>query len=128
MNRCEGWVLVIAALAALVAISSACAEKVMFHQEMGGAEMWRLTSRMTFHEYHHADKPFTLDGRFMVTREHGGGMRIVVVDMADGSENCFGGEHRSEGSTENPVFVRDGERLAVLYSMRHVDGGSIYLR
>ena len=111
MNRCEGRVLVVAALAAVLAASSACAEKVMFHQETGGAEMWRLTSRMTFHEYHHADKPFTPDGRFIVTREHEGDLRIVVVDLADGSENCFGGEHRSEGTTEHPTFVRDGERL-----------------
>lgn len=108
--------------------SAALGEKVMFHQEGTGVEMWRLTSRMTFHEYHHADKPFSRDGKFIVCREHEGDLRIVVVNLADGSEYCFGGEHRPEGTTENPVFVRRDGRLAVVYGMRNTEGGSVYLR
>lgn len=122
------WVLILAVMVVGASIGSASlAEKVMFHQEGTGVEMWRLTSRMTFHEYHHADKPFTRDGQYMVCREHEGDLRIVVVNLADGSEYCFGGEHRSEGTTENPVFVRRDGRLAVVYGMRNTEGGSVYL-
>ena len=123
------WVSILAAMVVDAGIAlPASAEKVMFHQEGTGVEMWRLTSRMTFHEYHHADKPFSRDGQFMVCREHVGDLRIVVVNLADGSENCFGGEHRSEGTTENPVFVQRDGRLAVVYGMRDTEGGSVYLR
>jgi len=61
----------------------------------------------------------------MVCREHKGDLRIVVVDLADGSEDCFGGEHRQEGTTENSVFVRDRERRPVVYVMRNTEGESV---
>jgi len=120
--------LIVAIAAAACCLRVASGEKVMFHDELTGCEMWRITSRMTFHEYHHADKPFSRDGQYMVCREHVGDLRIVVVNLADGSEYCFGGEHHSEGTTENPVFVQRDGRLAVVYGMRNTEGGSVYLR
>ena len=119
---------VLTAAVAVCCLRPANGEKVMFRDELTGCEMWRLTSRMTFHEYHHRDKPFSRAGQYMVCREHVGDLRIVVVNLADGSEDCFGGEHRSEGTTENPVFVQRDGRLAVVYGMRNTEGGSVYLR
>ncbi len=44
----------------------------------------------------------------MVCREHKGDLRIVVVDLADGFEDCFG-----------------GDRPPVVYVMRNTEGGSV---
>ena len=110
------------AVALILCCTRARAEKVMFRDELTGCEMWRMSDYGTFHEYCHAAKPFSYDGRRIVCCEWRADGGIVVVDMADGSEIVFGREH--DGWKENPAFVRDGN--AVIYIVGRQDA-PVYL-
>lgn len=99
------------AASAILCCVTASAEKVVFRDELTGCEIWRLTDYGAFHEYSHAAKPFSYDGRRIVCRQWRADGGVVVVDLADGGETVFGQEH--PGWKENPAFVRDAN--AVVY-------------
>ena len=98
------------------------AEKVVFRDELTGCEIWRISKQAMFHEYCHAAKPFSYDGRRIVCREWRADGGVVVFDLADGSRTVFGREH--QGWKENPAFVRSGN--AVVYIVGRQDA-PIYL-
>ena len=69
------------------------AEKVMFHDERLGTEIWRMSSFMSWHEYGHAGKPSSYEGRWITFGwRHRAGS--ALVDLKDGSEVHFGRQHR----------------------------------
>ena len=88
------------------------AEKVAFRDELTGCEIWRISKQAMFHEYCHAAKPFSYDGRRIVCREWREDGGVVVVDLADGSETVFGREH--QGWIENPAFARGGNAIVYI--------------
>ena len=96
------------------AVEIARAEKVMYHDETTGAEMWRVTSCASFHEYCHADKPWSRDGRLIVALHHENGAGVVVVDTRDGSETIIGKEHKTP--VVSPAFVRGLGHRGVVYN------------
>jgi hypothetical protein len=106
----------------LCCLWAASGEKVVFRDELTGCQMWRLTDYSTFHEYCHAAKPFSCDGRRVVCRQWFAEGGVVVVDLADGSQVVFGTEHA--GWKENPAFVRG--RNAVVYIVGRQDA-SVFL-
>lgn len=110
------------AVALALCCVTAHGEKVAFRDELTGCEMWRMSDYGTFHEYGHAAKPFSYDGRRIVCREWRPDGGIVVIDLAGGSETVFGREHR--GWKENPAFVRGTN--AVVYIAGRQDA-SIFL-
>lgn len=113
---------VLVATVALCCMRDSHAEKVVFRDELTGCEMWRISKQGMFHEYCHAAKPFSCDGRRIVCREWRADGGVVVFDLEDGNKTVFGREHR--GWKENPAFVRDGN--AVVYIVGRQDA-PIYL-
>jgi len=101
----------------LCCLRAADGEKVMFRDELTGREIWRMSNYSTFHEYCHADKPFSRDGRRIVYRQWFRSGGVVVTSPADGKETVFSKDRRDWN--EQPAFVRG--RNAVVYAVGRED-------
>ncbi|HID21163.1 MAG TPA: hypothetical protein EYP14_02015, partial [Planctomycetaceae bacterium] len=97
-------------------------EKVFFRDELTGIEMWRLSREMMFHEYPHAAKPFSYDGRYVVCRQWRPDGGVVVIKLADGSRTVFRSDRK--GWVESPAFLRGQQ--AVVYCIGRQDA-TVYL-
>ena len=108
-------------LALSVMSCSICAEsgeKVMFHDEITGLEMWRISDFEGFHEYPTTGKPFSEEGLWVVAQAFAG-RAIAAFNMEDGRQVIIGKDN--PGSKRQPVFVHHSGRSAVIYNCEVYD-------
>ena len=103
---------------AATAVATCClrvasAEKVMFHDEITGCEMWRVSSFAMFHGYSATGRPFSEEGRWAASTAFGG-RAIAAFDMADGREVIVGRE--VQGRKRQPIFLHRSGRTALIYN------------
>jgi hypothetical protein len=103
-----------AALAAWLAwsLQPAAAEKVMFHDEVTGCEMWRLSSFPTFHGYPPTGGPFSEEGLWAATQAFDR-KAIAAINLADGREVLIG--RGDSGEKTHRVFLHRSGRTALIY-------------
>ncbi|MBT3381506.1 MAG: hypothetical protein HN742_32645 [Lentisphaerae bacterium] len=92
------------------------AEKVFFRDELNGAELWRLTSRDSFHVYGNAYRPFSADGQYacaLMERR-----RAYALDLFDGKITFAGSEENQAGY---PFFILGRGRPGVVYLVKRDD-------
>lgn len=106
-------------------VGTAHADKVMYHDETTGVEMWRMTNCASFHEYCHADKPWSRDGSMIVALHYQNGAGVVVVDTRDGTETIIGKNHKHP--IVSPAFVRGLGHRGVVYNAFSSTRSQVYL-
>jgi len=103
---------------AAVAVVACClrvasSEKIMFHDEITGCEMWRISSFALFHGYSATGRPFSEEGLWAAAQALGG-RAVAAFNMVDGREVIIGREH--PGYKRPPTFLHRSGRTALIYN------------
>jgi len=99
--------------AATCCLQMASAEKVMFHDEITGREMWRISSFPMRHGYTATGRPFSEEGLWVATRAFDG-RAVAALNMADGREVIIGREN--PGGKRAPILLFRSGRTALVYN------------